>query len=217
MISKKIKVRKTARYFLLGEPSPAIEHVWFACHGYGQLANYFLNRFEPLNDGKHLVVAPEGLHRFYVKGFSDRVGASWMTKEDRLDDISDYVSFLDDVHSEVMTGLDKDVQVHVLGFSQGAATASRWLCMGKAEANDLILWAGAFPSDIDFGQNMEVLGSLRMWVVIGDQDEFINESQLNEHLDLLKKNEMDFRLIRFNGKHEIQQDALIELSNRLRQ
>lgn len=200
---------------MLGELSSSVKHVWFACHGYGQLANYFLKRFELLDTGEHLVVAPEGLHRFYVKGFSDRVGASWMTKEDRTDDISDYVHFLDNVYDEVMKELSKDVKVHVLGFSQGAATASRWLCMGKAKADDLILWAGAFPPDIDFKENIDVLAPLRKWVVIGDQDEFINEAQLNEHLQLLDKNEMKYELLRFSGKHEINAGALMDLSQRI--
>jgi predicted esterase len=212
---KNITIKKTARYFVLGEPSAGTEHVWFICHGYGHLANYFLKHFEPLNNGKHLLVAPEGLHRFYVKGFSDRVGASWMTKEDRLDDISDYVNFLDDVHNEVMKQLSPGVKVNVLGFSQGAATVTRWLCMGGAKADHLILWAGAFPPDIDYKKNAHLLSSLRKWVVIGDQDEFIKQEQLNEHIDFLREHGLDHELIVFSGKHEIQKEALLELEKRV--
>jgi hypothetical protein len=91
MVKKNIIVTKTARYFISGEPSESIEQVWFVCHGYAQLANYFIRNFEILNDGKNLIIAPEGLNRFYWKGFSDRVVASWMTKEDREDDIKDYL------------------------------------------------------------------------------------------------------------------------------
>lgn len=200
---------------MLGEPSANTKHVWFVCHGYGQLANYFLNRFAPVGNGDHLVVAPEGLHRFYVKGYTDRVGASWMTKEERTDDIRDYVSYLDAVYAEVMKQVGRDAKVHVLGFSQGAATVSRWLCMGKAKAHDLILWAGAFPPDIDFKENLYVLSSLRKWVVLGDNDEFINEEQLKEHLALLDRNDMKYELIRFGGKHEVDAAALTELAARI--
>lgn len=215
MQHKKISVAKTARYFVLGQPSSSLRSVWFICHGYGHLANYFLKHFEPLNDAANLLVAPEGLHRFYVKGFSERVGASWMTKEDRLDDISDYINYLDKVYGEVMQGISGNVTVNVLGFSQGAATAARWLCMGKASAHNLILWAGAFPPDIDFRSNTAALSSTRKWFVAGDNDEFITPAQVSEHSEFLDKMGMEHELIRFNGKHEIHKETLLDLSKRL--
>jgi hypothetical protein len=58
-------------------------------HGYGQLAKTFIRRFEPIMDAQTLVVAPEGLSRFYWGGFDGPVVASWMTREDRLDEIAD--------------------------------------------------------------------------------------------------------------------------------
>ncbi|MCP5046462.1 MAG: phospholipase, partial [bacterium] len=60
MKKETIKVTKTARYFLLGEPGPHIRRVWFVCHGYGQLADDFLKEFQVLDNSHHLVVAPEG-------------------------------------------------------------------------------------------------------------------------------------------------------------
>jgi hypothetical protein len=45
-----------------------------------------------------IIIAPEGLSRFYRKGFSGDVVASWMTKDDRLDDMEDYVRYLNDLH-----------------------------------------------------------------------------------------------------------------------
>ena len=216
MQQKNITVKKTARYFTLGEASSSTKNVWFICHGYGQLANYFLRNFEPLNDGSNLLVSLEGLHRFYVKGFSDRVGASWMTREDRLIDIHDYVSFLDDVYNDVMKHLDrKKVKVHVLGFSQGAATVARWLCMGRSGADSLVMWAGAFPPDIDFRQDAQRLPSLRKYVVMGDQDEFIAKEQLDEHLLFLRQNCIDHTLVTFSGKHEIHKETLLKIAGLL--
>lgn len=199
---------------MLGEPSSSVRSVWFICHGYGHLANYFLKHFEPLNDNTNLLVAPEGLNRFYVKGFSERVGASWMTKEDRLDDISDYVNFLDNVFDEVMKEVSEEVTVNVLGFSQGAATVSRWLCMGKARAHNLVLWAGAFPPDIDFKTNLASLSSTRKWMVVGEHDEFITPAQATEHSEFLNSMGMQHELIRFNGKHEIDKETLLRLAKR---
>jgi hypothetical protein len=77
-----------ARYSRLGEINDDTEQVWFVIHGYGQLAHYFIRKFALLENKNTCIIAPEGLSRFYVNelkegGFrnSDRVGATWMTKE----------------------------------------------------------------------------------------------------------------------------------------
>src|SRR5881396_3950063 len=98
-----LSVSRTARYFTLGERSAAVEEVWFACHGYGQLGARFLEKLRVLDDGTRYLVAPEGLSRFYLSESPTerRVGASWMTREDRLAEIEDYVRYLDAVYAVV--------------------------------------------------------------------------------------------------------------------
>src|SRR5437660_2587937 len=147
-----IGVSRTARYFTLGEKPQGVAEVWFACHGYGQLAARFLEKLRVLDDGRRYLVAPEGLSRFYLSESpaERRVGASWMTREDRLAEIDDYVPYLDAVSADVFRSLDRArVTVHALGYSQGAATASRWVAMGKAKIDRLTLWGGEFPPDLD--------------------------------------------------------------------
>src|SRR5437867_9573715 len=39
-----LTVSRTARYFTLGESPRGVEEVWFACHGYAQLAGRFLEK-----------------------------------------------------------------------------------------------------------------------------------------------------------------------------
>src|SRR5258705_7905505 len=98
-------VSRMARYFTIGRPD---REVWFVLHGYGQLAARFLSRFEPLDDGGRLIVAPEALSRFYLTEDSAerRVGASWMTREDRLTEIEDYVQYLEAVYADVFPLVD---------------------------------------------------------------------------------------------------------------
>mgnify|MGYP005635791035 FL=1 len=75
-IEYKISVSKTARYYLL-EPEK-IKSVLLVVHGYRQLAESFIKKFEPLLNEGVMVIAPEGLHRFYIEGYTGDVGASWM-------------------------------------------------------------------------------------------------------------------------------------------
>src|SRR5690554_3872961 len=44
------------------------------------------------------------MHRFYRKGTQGRVGASWMTKEARLDDIEDNHKYLDKLAEHLLKG-----------------------------------------------------------------------------------------------------------------
>jgi len=103
-----IEVPRTARYLTLG-PGDAAD-VWIVIHGYGQLAGRFLRRFEPIDDGTRHIVAPEALSRFYVgneagrHGQSSKVGATWMTREAREDEITDYVNSMWELQDEPFSG-----------------------------------------------------------------------------------------------------------------
>jgi len=217
MQQKNIITPKTARYFVLGEPTDQIETIWFVCHGYAQLANYFIKNFEIINNGKNLVIAPEGLHRFYWKDFTGKVVASWMTKEDRNEDINDYINYLDAVYKEVLSSFNpvKKVKINVLGFSQGAATVCRWIENKKHAINNLILWAGAFPNDMNLEMNKEFFNRINILLVIGDNDEFINEQEVRTQENLLRKNGIKFQSLSFNGKHEIQKEIILKMEKEL--
>ena len=67
----------------------------------------------------------------------------------RATDIADYVSYLDTLYEHVRATVPAPAaRVHVLGFSQGAATASRWAALGRSVIDRLILWGGAHAHDL---------------------------------------------------------------------
>ena len=114
-----LKISKTAHYSI-AEPALFDEHnkIWMVFHGYGQLAKYFIKKFDCLVTAGDVVVALEGLSRAYINGFTGRVGASWMTKEDRLIEIEDYQAYISQIHSAVLERFGNQ-KVTVLGFSSG--------------------------------------------------------------------------------------------------
>lgn len=126
------------------------KEVLFVLHGYGQLPEYFIRKFKTIADDNTVIVAPGGLSRFYLDGFSGRVGSTWMTKEERLLDIDNYIKYLDSVAEKVLFNASNDVKITLLGFSQGSATVCRWAEKLKFSFEKLILHSGAFPPDIDF-------------------------------------------------------------------
>ena len=204
-----LPVQRTARYVTLGNLDENTRHVWFVCHGYGQLATYFIKNFKVLDDGRNFVVAPEGLSRFYLKGFEGRIGATWMTKEDRLTEINDYVAYLDQLYDKVFENTAREqVKVHLLGFSQGAATVSRWIALGKVILDSWILWAGLFPPDLDFEINREKLLNARTFLVYGDDDPFRDEDKIKERHRIVENEGLQYETIHFKGNHEIPEAAL---------
>jgi predicted esterase len=209
MIKRNISVPKTARFYLSGEITDNIRSVWYVLHGYGQLAEEFLLNFEPITNNHTLVVAPEALNRFYWKGFHGKIGATWMTKEDRLNEIKDYVNFLDILYNEVMIKIPGNtIKVTVLGFSQGTATACRWVVNSKIKVDKLILWGGTIPPDIHSIESEKILEASNLAIVVGDKDEFIDENLIDREIKHLDDKKLHYQLIRFNGKHEIKPEIL---------
>ncbi len=214
-----LPVTRTARYYTLGAAARARE-VWFACHGYGQLAQYFLRRFEALDDGTRLVVAPEALSRFYLAApagshANARIGATWMTREDRLREIEDYVGYLDAVYREVLAaGVPAAARVWALGFSQGVATACRWAVMGESQVDELVLWAERVPPDLDLTRAAERLRNARVHLVGGMTDPSLPPGALDEERARLERHGIQCVALTFPGGHELDAATLERIAAR---
>ncbi len=204
---------RTARYFTLGKPGKHVRQVWFACHGYGALASEFLERFRPLDDGTRLIVAPEGLSRYYTDHAEQEVGASWMTREDRLAEITDYVSYLDGLYDHVCAELDRaSVAVYVLGFSQGVHTAARWLTHGAVLPKRMILWGHVLPPDMDLEVAWGKLEDSRLTFVIGTRDRTIAPATVEAMEERLLEHGIPYETIHFNGGHRLDERVLKSLA-----
>ncbi len=214
-----ITVPRTARYVTLGPVDGEVREVWFACHGYRQLAHRFARDFEGLDDGSRLIVVPEGLSRFYFGADDDGahrtapIGASWMTREDRLSEINDHVGYLDAVYARTFEGRARErVRCVVLGFSQGAATVSRWLRHGHAWADDLVLWGGFLPSEIKEPSHVGWLTRSALTVVVGTGDEFISAGDVEQQRERLATLGLTATFRSFDGPHELDRAALAEIA-----
>lgn len=207
-----LSVARTARYFTRGEPGPHVTQIWFVLHGYSQLAATFLSYFKPIDDGTRYIVAPEGLSRFYLQGSHGRIGASWMTREDREREIDDYVGFLNALHDQVMERMPGRPPVHVLGFSQGAATASRWLAGGHVRADRLVLWGGRLPPEFDTGEGVAFLRGVRVDLVAGVEDGFVPPDVVREDRERLARIGLPYREITFDGGHRMDRETLLAVA-----
>lgn len=194
--------------------------MWFVLHGYGQLAGQFVRFFGDLASPTRLVVAPEAMNRFYLVGVentpaSERpVGATWMTREDRASEIADYVEYLDSLYDEVTSaaGAARPTVV-ALGFSQGAATATRWITHGRARVDRLILWGGVIPPDMDLSKGHAALRHVPITLVAGERDHYVTNSVLADEAARLDAAKIPFELLKFDGGHVISRGIFPRLAD----
>ena len=194
-MSHSFKASKTYRFFSIPSENNS-KNLLVALHGYGQLAAFFINKFNACSYD-YTILAPEGPHRFYKNGYSGRVGASWMTKEAREDDIKDNINWLTEWLTDHLKENTYD-KIILLGFSQGGATAARWYYNDPSQFDQLILWASVFPPDISKPKIKLPNNNL---YVVGKNDEFINdEMRLNE---VKFYQNIGFDILIYDGNHDI--------------
>jgi len=190
--------QKSFRYFTSGNAKKATK-LLVVLHGYGQLAEYFIRKFNFLSED-YFIVAPEGMHRFYLKGSSGRVGASWMTKEDRNSDIQDNLNWLTELVNYLTKHKSFDSKA-IIGFSQGGATASRWVQHKSIDWDTFIAYASVYPPDLSMDN--ETNNSVANYFVIGNEDEYFDESAREKTIEEYQK--LGFTIKTFDGKHDINQ------------
>ncbi len=209
-----IRVGRTARYYQIGTPNPLVRHLWIACHGFSQLAADFAVPFQQLEDDTRLIVVPEALSRFYLDtrpghSAASKVGATWLTREDRVAEIGDMVGYLDTLYESALkelaaSGVERDmIRVHALGFSQGGPAVSRWAANGMAMVDHLVPWAHAIPQDVNLRALGERRPHLTIDVVYGTRDRFIGEDAIEEQRVILESSGVPFRMLAFSGGHTL--------------
>jgi len=205
------------RYFKIGQLSAQTRQVWFVLHGYGQLAQYFIRKFSSLEAQHICVIAPEGLSNFYVEDVASRaqsgntrVGASWMTRENRLADIANYLEYLNALYAHELRD-HPTLPVTVLGFSQGAATASRWVVDGKIRFDKLVLWAGMLPPDMNLEGAQQSLADKKVVFVYGLRDPFLTDERFTEMKAVVSAVGLSPAYLPFEGGHELHTPTLHSL------
>ena len=205
-------VRRHAHWVEAGAGPGQPAELWIVLHGYGQRAARFLRRFRGIAGDDRRVVAPEGLSRYYLDEDYRRVGASWMTREDRIHEIEDTVHWLDTLVEHLHARDGAPPRTVVLGFSQGAPTAGRWLVRGRSRADALICWGAGLPHDVEAEKLRRLGDATAITLVAGEEDEVVPPDRVRtEHLRLEEAG-VRHRLRHHPGGHEIDTALLATLT-----
>lgn len=213
----RLRTQRTARCSVRGPGDPAaVRELWVALHGYGQLASSLANDLGAIDDGARLIVAPEGLSRFYfAKPFESHreapVGASWMTRADRDEEIADYLEWLDLAHAHHARALKTGTPLVVLGFSQGTATASRWIASGRVRPRRFICWGAGIAPELDLAEGSP-LRATRVTLVHGSRDRLVSRDAVNTERTRLDAAGFPHDYVEFEGGHRLDDDTLLRLA-----
>ena len=221
LTTRSLAVRRTARWSILGELASGTTDVWIVLHGYGHLVAEFVAATKwPVAQGRAFVF-PEALHRFYIEDASRPqphstapVGASWMTREARADDIADNHAYLNAVVNEIRTAAPR-ATITVLGFSQGGATASRWAAE-RAAAGDppsrLILWGSILPPELELAPSAP-MRLVPTTLVIGVRDIWATPERVKAERDRLASAQFHATVRFFEGGHRMDDATLDQIAS----
>ncbi len=215
MEERQLIVTRRARYYVLGSPADAAD-LWVVIHGYGQLAADFAARFEGLVNEQRAVVAPEALNRYYseAEGHSGPhtetpVATTWMTRVYRDAEIADYVEYLDKLAAAVRR---PGARLGVIAFSQGAATAWRWVALGATAFDRVVMWAGALPPDLDVARYRARFPARGVEIVYGTGDEYASWIGVDSQAERLTAAGVPFTVTTFDGGHRLDRDTLVAIT-----
>jgi len=211
METRTIETRTHGRYLVRTPTGKGPWPLLVGFHGYRESAASHLTMLERIPGvAEWLIVAIQGLHRFYTKGGD--VVASWMTKEDRELAVADNIAYvrqvLDAVRAEFPTGRS----LVFVGFSQGTAMAFR--AAAHVQASGLIVVGADVPPDVATGTLMPLPPLL---YGRGNRDELYTAEHHARDLAALERLGAQVRSIGFNGGHEMTADVLATCGEYLRE
>lgn len=216
IIENYIKTEKSARYYQLGSAINGINNLWIVFHGYGELAGEFIKNFKEIQNEETLIIAPEALNKFYLRGFYGKVGTTWMTTEDRKNEIFDYVFTINKIYNKLSDSLNfNSIKINILGFSQGTHTAVRWLHYAKIRVDNLILWSGTFPHDCSYLEDSKYWSDIKTKIILGDNDKLLSEKKINSEFEFMSTQKIKYQIIKYNGGHSLDSNTLNSINSKL--
>ncbi len=205
---KQIVYSTTKPYATLNKRTVKTKNIWFVCHGMGHLSRYFLRYFKGLNPEENYIVAAQAPSLYYQGANFKHVGASWLTKENTLQETENIMHYFDAIFEK--ENLDCDLNLIVLGYSQGVSVATRYVAKRQLHCTQLILHSGGIPKELR-EEDFAFLAAKTI-LIYGTKDTYLNAERIAEETEkanaLFKNN---VKIISFDGGHEVNAEIIRSL------
>lgn len=165
-------------------------------HGYGQTAEDMMALMGRIPGAERRVrCAVQALHPFYPR--PGRIGACWMTSQDRELRIRENVDYVNRVVNHLRQNEPAGRVLVYYGFSQGTAMACRAAVLGGHEPAGVILHGGDIPPELECLDRMG-----RVLIARGRQDSIYKPEQWEGDLARLGASRVVTTRCEFDGGHE---------------
>lgn len=210
-IEKKVLYTTSNTYHILNSFSSTTKNVWLVFHGMGYLSRYFIRYFSELSSEENFIIAPQAPAKYYMGEKFKHVGASWLTRENTIEDTKNIFNYMDTVfEAEKPETMPNFI---VLGYSQGVSIATRWLASRKIQCNQLILHSGGIPVELTTKDFDYLNSNTEVTYLFGDKDQYITEARKTE--ESLKGTKLfgdRLKVVVFDGIHEVNKDFIKKIS-----
>jgi len=208
---KQVSYQTTNTYKTLNELSEKTKNIWIVLHGIGYLSKYFIRYFDELNTDENYIVAPQAPSKYYLKNEYKYVGASWLTKENRVLETENVLAYLDAVYATEKFPANRNLII--FGFSQGVSIATRWIASRKIKCHQVILYAGGIPkeltpTDLDFLSEQ----GTKVTVVVGNKDQYLTGEVMKYETGRIEELfQGRARQLIFEGGHEVKKEVINQI------
>jgi len=124
-------------YVSLGEPGPAIQHIWFCLHGHDQPMDTLAAQLVNLDTPERLLILPQA---------PGPTPATWFADDDPAAGLLQTRAYLDALATPILAACAPGTPVTVLGYGHGATAATAWLADNPMSYDRLLLYAAVFPA-----------------------------------------------------------------------
>lgn len=206
---KEITYTTSNSYSTLNKLTEKTKTVWFVCHGMGYLSRYFLRYFKPLNSEENYIIAPQAPSKYYIQP-KMHVGANWLTRDNTASGTENIINYFDAVLEA--ENLPDDINLVVLGYSQGVSVAMRYLAKRKLQCSQLVLHSGGIPKELT-AEDFEYLSKdTKVKLIYGTEDEYLNKERIEQESKRVDEIFGDrITIIPFKGKHEVNVELIENL------
>ena len=207
-LEKSVSYKSTNTYETLNDLTDKTKNVWIVFHGIGYLSKYFLKYFDELNAIDNYIIAPQAPSKYYLNNSYKHVGASWLTKENTETEIVNNLNYLDAILEEetILSSLN----IIIFGYSQGVSMAARWVAQRKIVCDQLVLYAGGIPNELNENDFAHLETNTQITIIIGNQDEYLTKERLSierEKSRTIFKGRVKEHI--FDGGHIVKKNLLI--------
>ena len=183
-------------------------------HGYAEDAEAQLERLRAIQEStRWLCVSIQGVHRFY-QSRTNRVVASWMTRQDREWAIADNIAYVATCIETVAAEWPTIPKIVFAGFSQGVGMAFRAAVHTTRPIAGVIAVGGDVPPELTPGGLQRISAAL---IARGRSDDRYTKEQFAKDDQRLRDCSVNVRALEFNAGHEWSSEVVAAASHFLRE